>query len=153
MDKLLVSFDFDDTISGKGDYIAHICQILKNHIIHGDEVMILTARDPSHDNEEWFKVNSPERVILKPYLESLGLSHLTVAYTSHELKGPHAKRLGVTVHYDNDPNEITSCREHGVIAIPIGHEHDDPTLHKTYVRHHAGRQTLPEMGEIDLRHD
>lgn len=125
MSKVLVSFDFDSTISGKEDHVEHICQILRNHIAHGDNVMILTARNPEHDNEDWFLINSPERVVLIEHLKVLGLDHLPVSYTNHEPKGPHAARLGIRIHYDNDPAEIISCREHGVIGIPIGPEHAD----------------------------
>jgi len=125
MSKVLVSFDFDDTISGQGGYIEHICQILRNHIAHGDEVMILTARIPEHDEEAWRNENSPERIVLPDRLKALGLDHLTVAYTRHEPKGPHAARLGVKIHYDNNPVEIVSCRAHGVIGIPIGPEHEE----------------------------
>lgn len=123
MNKLRVSFDFDDTISGVHDHVEHICEILHNHIAVGDEVLILTARDPSHDKEEWYKANKPDRIVLIEHLKILGLDHLQVVYTAHAPKGPFAKELGVHVHYDNDPKEITSCREHGVISIPIGHEH------------------------------
>ena len=126
MEKVLISFDFDNTISGREAHVGHICQILRNHLAHGDNVMILTARNPVHDDEEWFKINSPDRVVLMDHLKALGLDHLRVAYTNHELKGPHAARLGVNIHYDNDPAEIVSCREHGVIGIPIGPEHENP---------------------------
>lgn len=123
MNKLLVSFDFDDTISGVHDHVEHICEILHNHIAYGDEVIILTARDPSHDKEEWYKVNKPDRIVLIEHLKILGLDHLKVVYTAHMPKGPFAKELGISLHYDNDPNEIRSCREHGVMSVPIGHEH------------------------------
>lgn len=120
-----VSFDFDSTISGEEDHISHICQILRNHLAHGDEVMILTARHPEHDSEDWRIANNPNRIVLMEHLKALGLDHLKVAYTNHEPKGPHAARLGIHIHYDNDPDEIVSCRSHGVIAIPIGPEHAD----------------------------
>jgi acid phosphatase class B len=125
MRKVLVSFDFDDTISGLGSHIEHICQILRNHIRHGDDVMILTARDPAHEDPGWVETNSPQRVMLMERLASLGIDHLQVAYTSHEPKGPHAARLGIHIHYDNDPDEIVSCRANGVIGIPIGPDHED----------------------------
>ena len=120
-----ISFDFDSTISGVESHIEHICQILRNHIAHGDDVMILTARNPEHDKEDWFTINSPGRVVLIEHLKALGLDHLQVAYTKHEPKGPHAARLGIQIHYDNDPAEIISCKAHGVIGIPIGPEHAD----------------------------
>ncbi len=125
MRKVLVSFDFDDTISGLGGHIEHICQILRNHIRHGDEVMILTARDPAHEDRGWIEANSPQRVLLMERLANLGIAHLPVAYTNHEPKGPHAARLGIHIHYDNDPDEIVSCRASGVLGIPIGPEHEN----------------------------
>ncbi len=120
-----ISFDFDSTISGTEDHIEHICEILRNHIEYGDEVIILTARKPEHDEEEWYLVNCPERVVLMQHLKKLELDHLHVEYTRHEPKGPIALALGIKIHYDNDPKEIKSCREHGVIGIPIGPEHRD----------------------------
>lgn len=149
MSKVRVSFDFDGTISGTDGHIEHVCQILRNHILLGDEVVILTARNPAHDEEDWWIINCPARIILTPYMESLGLSHLPIVYTSHELKGPYAKRLGVAIHYDNDPNEIRSCREHDVVAVPIGGEHHDPTLHNSY-RHYAQAVELIEHGTLDF---
>jgi acid phosphatase class B len=125
MGKVKVSFDFDETISGSGEHIEHICQILRNHILHGDDVMILTARDPGHEEPEWIMANNPQRIVLMERLKSLGIDHLQVVYTSHEPKGPHAARLGVHIHYDNNPDEIVSCREFGVIGIPIGSEHEN----------------------------
>lgn len=122
MSKVRVSFDFDDTICGKGDHVPHVWQILFNHLHHGDEVIILTARHPEHDTEAWRIANNPERIAVKEHLDALGID-LEVVYTSHEPKGPHAARLGVRMHYDNDPAEIDSCREHGILAVPVGNEH------------------------------
>lgn len=134
MNKLLISFDFDGTISGVESHVQHICQMLKNHILLGDEVIVLTARDPAHDDPAWYEINCPKRIVLNPYMERLGLTHLKVFYTNHQLKGPFAAKLGVSIHYDNDPNEIWSCRQHGVTAIPVGNEQHDPKLHKSYYR-------------------
>jgi hypothetical protein len=124
MEKLCVSFDFDSTICGTEAHVPHVVQILKNHIRHHDEVIVLTARDPLHDTIEWRKANDPNRVAVAERLQELGLT-LQVHYTSHTPKGPHAERLGVNIHYDNDPQEIVSCRACGVIAIPVGHEHEN----------------------------
>ena len=117
-----VSFDFDDTICGDGLHVAHIQQIMHNHIKAGDDVIVLTARHPLHDTREWRDVYQPHRISVHEHLIALGVT-LQVVYTSHTPKGPHAARLGVNLHYDNDPLEIDSCRVCGVMAVPVGDGH------------------------------
>lgn len=114
-----ISFDFDGTICGDDPHVPFIVEIMLNHLAHGDDVVVLTARDPLHDTREWRDANSPSRVAVHERLEYLGLT-LQVHYTSHHPKGPHAAVLGVDIHYDNDPKEIVSCREHGVLGILVG---------------------------------
>ena len=122
MRKLRVSFDFDDTICGHAAHVPHIWQILANHIRLGDEVMVLTARDPANDDKTWREAHSPNRVAVHEHLAAMGVT-LQVVYTKHAPKGPFAASLGIDVHYDNDPLEIDSCRAAGILAIPVGVDH------------------------------
>ncbi len=123
----VVSFDFDETICGPVDYCPFMLSLLKNHLRLGDTVMILTARMEKREYGDWYKEFNPNRIPVKDYLHQHGID-VPIVYTNHDPKGPHAKRLGVDIHYDNDATEIASCREYGVIGIPIGYDHEQTVV-------------------------
>ena len=121
--KLRVSFDFDNTLFGDEDYCSYMVNLLRNHILLGDEVLILTARNKDHEKPRWIKKNQPNRITIQQFLKFNNIPKIKIIYTNHGNKGLIAKKKKINIHYDNDWQEIISCRENGIIGIWIGKKH------------------------------
>ena len=84
-----ISYDFDDTLStSKGQQMA------LNDIKNGNDVLILTARQES-DNEEVFKV-----------ADKLGIAHSKVHFTNGKDKWSFVIRLKIDRHIDNNKEQV-----------------------------------------------
>ena len=112
----VITFDFDNTIamsymdidSDNLDYIfqgynEEIIKILTSHIQRGDEVHIVTSRQVSKEGMY------PEDTIEKN-LEKLGLKDYfwpdRVHFTNGKLKKSVLQKLGSSLHYDDDVEEL-----------------------------------------------
>ena len=89
-----VSFDFDDTI--ELERYQNIAIKLKEE---GKTIYIITRRQ--------------ERMSKAVYevADKIGIPHSRVYFTNGEYKWKTVKRLGIGVHYDNNPDEIRLIRE------------------------------------------
>ena len=89
-----VSFDFDDTI--ELERYQNIAKKLKDE---GKTIYIITRRQ--------------ERMSKAVYevADKVGVPHSRVYFTNGEYKWKTVKRLGIGVHYDNNPDEIRLIRE------------------------------------------
>lgn len=111
----VITFDFDNTIamshmdisSGEVEFIFEeynesIVNLMKNYINDGYDVHIVTARDPA--KEALFPHDT-----VRVHLDKLSLSHYftddKVHYTSDTPKLPTLKKLGSTLHYDDNMQE------------------------------------------------
>lgn len=113
-----VSFDFDDTlaetVTGAGAYGADVLvaipkfiELMVEYSVLGCRCIILTARTPKHLGE----INSFLRWHeIEDYVDE-------IHFTSHELKGPIAKELGVNLHYDDSEKHLNSVRDHGIQVV------------------------------------
>lgn len=85
----IVSFDFDGTLSTpKGQEKA------LNLIKEGYRVFIITARQ-SKDSKEVFDV-----------ADKLGIRRSDIYFTNGKNKWETVKRLGIAIHYDNNPEQV-----------------------------------------------
>ena len=116
--RCLISFDFDDTIAetivGAGAYGADVLvsipkfiELMVEYSVLGCCCIILTARTPKHlsEIESFLKWHD-----IREYVDE-------IHFTSHELKGPIAKELGVNLHYDDSLKHLNSVREHGIQVV------------------------------------
>lgn len=108
---MLISFDFDDTLSFGGDYIGNpkILDKVREHIKAGDICVIVTAR-----SRQQFSILEIDGFIFE---HNLDIS--AVYFTNHELKGPTLKYIGADVHYDDDPKHLDSCIACGIKAFQV----------------------------------
>ena len=85
----VVSFDFDGTLSTKkGQDKA------KQLLAEGYRVLIVTARQ-STDNKAVFEV-----------ADKLGIRRSDIYFTNGANKWSLIKRLGIAIHYDNNPEQV-----------------------------------------------
>ena len=125
-----ITFDFDNTIamshmdtSGEEleikfeEYNEDIVNLIKKHINDGDDVHIVTARDPA--KEALF----PDQTV-RVHLDRLSLSHYftdeRIHYTSDTPKIKTLQKLGSTLHYDDNMQEHID--NYG--GIPVKHPYD-----------------------------
>jgi acid phosphatase class B len=115
-----ISFDFDDTlcleVKSGGWYgglskkpITKYIELLKEYHALGCKCIILTARTPTEADIS--EVNQ----FLK--LHDLKQCVSEIHYTSHELKGPFAKKLKVDLHYDDSDKHLKSLAENQIRTI------------------------------------
>jgi hypothetical protein len=89
-----VSFDFDGTI--ELERYQNIAMKLKDE---GKTIYIVTRRQSS-DSKAVYEV-----------ADKVGISHSRVYFTNGHMKWETIKRLGIGIHYDNNPDEIRLIRE------------------------------------------
>lgn len=119
-----VSFDFDDTLclstdGGNAPNLKVLSLLMKHHDT-GDECIIITARDPDHESDEWISENEPHRIKVSDFVMAHRLPVVRVVFTNHSPKGPACLSNNVSLHYDDRDEEIESCAKFGVKAIRIG---------------------------------
>lgn len=119
-----VSFDFDDTLclstNGGNAPNPKVVALLMKHHDTGDDCIVITARDPEHESDEWIAENEPHRIKVSDFLLAHRLPVNRVVFTNHAPKGPVCLRNNVSLHYDDRDEEIESCSNCGVKAIKIG---------------------------------
>lgn len=89
-----VSFDFDDTI--ELERYQNIAKRLKDE---GKTIYIVTRRQERMDKAVY------------EVADKIGIPHSRVYFTNGEYKWKTIKRLGIGVHYDNNPEEIKLINE------------------------------------------
>lgn len=116
--EICVSFDFDDTLaeysSAGWDGCVLVCiprflDLLKEYHALGCKCIILTARTPDESNTSE----------IEQFLKDHDIEHMVsdIVFTSHNLKGPFAKAMGVNLHYDDSEPQLESVRSVGIQAI------------------------------------
>lgn len=131
IEKPVVSFDFDDTLSmnewddeendykrhKNGDIIQHpnkkMIERLKEHKKRGDIVYVVTSRDQNTGKDD---------IIQK--LKKYGILHLLsgLYFTNGEFKANLLKILGVTLHYDDDQEELNQLSNVGIKGVAVSPE-------------------------------
>lgn len=118
-----VSFDFDDTLCfASGIPNQKIIDILLNFYKNGKKCIIVTARDHSHESEDWYAKNEPERTLVLNFIKKYQLPIEKVYFTNHEPKGKLLKNLNVLCHYDDKDEELESASKYGVKGIKVWKE-------------------------------
>lgn len=105
-----ISFDFDETLAVNGtEPIDEIVDVLRSYHALGLECVIVTARSDTFEN----------RWLIEAFLHDNGLTDKVsqIVFTNHTGKGPYAKELGVTLHYDDSQFHLDSLREYGIRTI------------------------------------
>lgn len=120
-----VSFDFDDTlrinaidIYNKNFPREKYIELLKQHISDGDNVFILTSRD----NTDVMKKD------IQTFLKQQNLPQLEIIFTNGKLKLPFAKEKNISLHYDDDPEELKPLSTSGIKVVDT----DDDELKDFY---------------------
>lgn len=117
---MIVSFDFDNTLA-YADGTARSCmlEMVSFHHDRGDECLIVTSRDITHEDQVWIAENQPERMAVAKFVSKHSLPIKTVHFTCHEPKGPVLRKLGAHLHYDDDRAEVDSAADHGVVGVLV----------------------------------
>ena len=130
MNNKTITFDFDNTIAmshmdlSSGDvefvfeeYNEGIINLINKYINDGHDVHIVTARDPK--KEALFPNDT-----VRAHLDRLSLSSYftddRIHYTSDTPKLPTLKKLGSTLHYDDNMQEHIDNFE----GIPVKHPYE-----------------------------
>ena len=121
----VVSFDFDNTITlykwdkQEGDYIRdkdglpfgfpndRIIQRIKDHVTNGDKVIIITSR-----NEIWKKE-------IEDFVKKHNIPISEIYCTNMSWKANTLKKLGASMHYDDDIDELRKLKHKGIKGILV----------------------------------
>ena len=116
-----VSFDFDGTLHRDGRPLWPAIGLLRWHHDAGHRVIIVTTRTKSHERPSWWRIHEPDRLLVHGFIKRYRLPVKHVAYTSHQPKIDTLIRLGIDLHYDDDPAEEAAVCGTGVhIALLNG---------------------------------
>lgn len=113
--KKIVSFDFDDTLyfeDRKQKENKKLIKLIKKYHKKGLEVIIVTARSKYYD-----KVIGEISVI--DFVKSHKIPITKIYFTNGKLKGPILKKIGSILHFDNDLDEVESCKKANIKVIKI----------------------------------
>lgn len=147
-ERVLVSFDFDDTMTqpvwvaenecweGRGPR-TEMLQKMRDHHAQGHTVIIVTARDEDSERERAKR----GEVTVAGFIRQHNLPVSDVYFTSHAPKGPLLAQLGVSLHYDDSPDDLDSAKNSGIQVQQVLHPADEIT--------HSG--TLPENASEDQK--
>ncbi len=119
---MLVAFDFDGTINLDGEWNRDILKLMVRLSVHGHDVCVVTTRNPAHEEESWYAIHEPQRVIVRDLLASENVD-VPVYYTCHAPKVDTMAVIGAYRLYDDDPFEIETVREVNKQGISVRH-HD-----------------------------
>jgi acid phosphatase class B len=120
---LNVSFDFDGTLHRDGVPSEPTLALLRSHTKAGDRVLIVTTRTESHERRSWWTIREPNRVVIREFVAQHRLPVQAVVFTAHQPKAATLARLGIALHYDNDPAEIALAAEIGIRAVLLNGAH------------------------------
>lgn len=94
---------------------SYVQLILERHLAWGDDVHIVTSRNPIFDNLDLFEI-----------CEEYGIPKSKVHFTNQQLKLETLKSIGCNLHYDDDLIEIDDINTNGgesIKGILIGYIH------------------------------
>jgi acid phosphatase class B len=100
----IVSFDFDDTLHHNYTPNESMIGIMHDHHREGDLVIIMTAR---HEG------GIPS---VYDFVKKHNLPVSNIYHTSMNLKGSYLKRLGCSIHYDDNVSQRSDVSAHGIEA-------------------------------------
>ena len=128
----VISFDFDDTLVRRtpNGYEPHpeVVRLLRKHVDEGCKAVIVTYRNPNHEDNDWRIFYDPRRVAISHFISEYQLPIAHVYYTNHSPKGPLLQQLGVTLHYDDDQDAIDSAEEHGIRGVWVHPDWEGPIV-------------------------
>ena len=130
-----ISFDFDGTLIGfDGADIESMHAKLKEHIAAGDEVIIVTKRNPGEVHN-----GTDASIYVK---EKFG--DIPVHYTNHQLKWQTLLSQNVNTHYDDDPNEIKAINDNIDIETILVQDDKSPE-HEEYLQSHVNEAYINKL--------
>ncbi len=118
---MLVAFDFDGTINLNGEANRNIVSLMVRHLVAGNDVCVVTTRNPAHEEESWYAVHAPDRVTVRSLLEQENIN-VPVYYTCHAPKVDTMAVIGAYRLYDDDPLEIETVRRVNKQGISVMHD-------------------------------
>lgn len=114
---MLIGFDFDDTLHLGGEPNPVICELVRRNKKVFRDVCVITARNPEHENETWWRAYEPWRIVVDRWLADHDLP-LEVVFCSHQPKAPVMAAIHCWRLYDNSPEETETARNAGLQGIP-----------------------------------
>jgi len=103
-----ISFDYDDTLDlGQGLPDEAMVSRFKAHMSAGDKVYVVTSRMWTSDGEDQ----------IDEFLDEHGLIAEDVVFTNMCLKVDTLYRLGCSIHYDDNPEELIVLEDYGITGI------------------------------------
>lgn len=115
----IISFDFDDTLCSDGKKNEIMISKLINHHKDGDKCIIVTARNPEHEKDEWIQKNEPKRTKIIDFVKKHNLPISKIIFANHKPKGPILKSHNVYMHFDDKDEEIDSANNNGIKTIKV----------------------------------
>jgi acid phosphatase class B len=126
----IIAFDFDSTLTktvlnkgrdfGSPEPYPQMISTLKKHAALGHKVVIVTGRKQYYQS-----VNRPDRVSVEDFVKKYNLPVSAIYYSGQEPsgwasgKGPFLQQHGISVLYDDTPEQVRSAKEYGVMGILV----------------------------------
>jgi len=142
LEQNIYSFDFDNTLiryetleDGDVEYLgpheANI-QLLKDLAADGNKVIIVTSRAKLKGEKlSWDKAPTPEEAI-----QEFDLPVDEVYYTHGNFKAEKLLELGVSMHWDDDEEEVAAAEAQGIQAVLVPVEGDiTDQLKNKWIKH------------------
>lgn len=118
MPKKIISFDFDNTLCmDDGTPNIRMMDLVRKHATEGFKCYIVTSRNRQHETKKWIAENEPNRIRVKDFVKEHNLPIKQCHFTNHMEKGLILYQIESIRHYDDNPEELKSAREHGIEAI------------------------------------
>lgn len=121
----IVSFDFDATLCCIDQHNnslmranPHTLNLFRRHINSGDQVYIVSYRNPDHETEE-YKNSHPERVLIQEFLDYHELKVQGIILTNHNPKLQYLLDLNTQIHYDDCFKVLKELEEKNIECIYI----------------------------------
>ena len=126
----IVCVDFDDCLAMtkldddyglvySGPNLDMINRVLA-HRANGANIFIVTARIESLEGVDSFsKGHEGHRPNVREFLQDYNITVDRIVFTNHDLKGPYLKALSADLHYDDDPEQISSAITYGVNTVQV----------------------------------
>ena len=108
MEKIKISFDFDDTLSL--EKIQNIVRKLNKNEI---DIFILTSRFGNMQRMKYKNLKSNEDIYL--LASDLGIPPHRISFTNQSPKWMVLNESGIQIHIDDDEREIHNIKYHGIV--------------------------------------
>lgn len=116
--KQVISFGFDGTLCLEdGTPNKVMMELVKKYAASGYKCYVVTSRTRTHESKRWIADHEPDRIRVKDFIKENNLPIKQCHFTNGFDKGPVLYQIQSIRHYDHQPEQLKSAKEHGIEAL------------------------------------